>query len=91
VALYAVNHLFCGFMAFILQTAILAHLTEKNKLMEALLKTKKKSMVTVAIYITAIPVAFYYPVISVALISICAVMWAIPDKGVERALMEGKE
>lgn len=91
VALYAVNHLFCGFMAFILQNAILAHLTEKNKLMEAILKTKKKSMIKVAIYIVAIPVAFYYPMVSAALIAICAVMWVIPDIDVERALMEAEE
>ena len=91
VALYAVNHLFCGFMAFLLQNAILDHLIEKNKLMEAILKTKKKSMITVAIYLVAIPVAFYYPVVSVALIGVSAVMWAIPDKDVERALMEAEE
>jgi uncharacterized membrane protein len=91
VALYAVNHLFCGFMAFLLQNAILDHLTERNKLMEAILKTKKKSMITVAFYLVAIPVAFYYPIVSVALIGISAVMWAIRDKGVERALMEAEE
>ena len=79
VALYAVNHLFCGFMAFLLQNAILDHLIEKNKLMEAILKTKKKSMITVAIYLVAIPVAFYYPVVSVALL--CGLspikMWSV--------------
>jgi uncharacterized membrane protein len=91
VALYAVNNLFCGFMAYIMQTAILDHLTEKNKLMEAILKTKKKSMISVAVFIITIPLAFYYPIASVVLIGICAVMWAIPDKGMERALMETEE
>jgi uncharacterized membrane protein len=91
VALYAVNNLFCGFMAYVLQAAILAHLTEKNKLMEAILKTKKKAMISVVVYLIAIPVAFYYPIVSVALIGISAVMWAIPDKDVERALMETEE
>ncbi len=91
VALYAVNHLFCGFMAFLLQEAIIAHLPEKNKLMEAILKSKKKAMLSVVAHLVAIPVAFYYPIVSTALIGISAIMWTIPDKYVERALMETEE
>lgn len=91
VALYAVNHLFCGFMAYLLQAAILAHLPEKNKLMEAILKTKKKSMISVVAYLIAIPVAFYYPIVSAVLIGVSAIMWTIPDKDVEHALMEAEE
>lgn len=91
VALYAVNHLFCGFMAFVLQNAILDHLTERNKLMEAMLKTKKKAMLSVVVYLVSIPVAFYYPMVSFVLIAISAIVWVIPDKDVERALMEAEE
>jgi uncharacterized membrane protein len=39
-----------------------------------------KQIVSVLLYLTAIPVAFYRPAISLALISIVAIIWLLPPK-----------
>ena len=45
-----------------------------------------KGIVSVALYLAAIPLAFVNPWISIGLYVLVAVMWLIPDRRIERTL-----
>lgn len=88
VAIYAVNLLGCAITYFILQEVIIADSTLSHKVVEALEKQKKKGMVSLFMYIAAIPCAFFYPVISAIMFALVSIMWIIPDKNIEKALKD---
>ena len=46
----------------------------------------RKGLVSLAIYATAIVVAMVAPLVAFAMYVVVAVIWFIPDRGVERAL-----
>jgi uncharacterized membrane protein len=88
VALYGVNLLLCAVAYQILHKTIIAHYTHETKLSEALQKQGKKGYVSLASYLLAIPLAFYFPILSALLFVFVAVLWIIPDKNIENALKE---
>jgi uncharacterized membrane protein len=88
VAVYAVNLLGCAVTYFILQEVIIADSTLSNRVVEALEKQKKKGMISLFMYIAAIPCAFFYPVISAIMFALVSIMWIIPDKNIEKALKD---
>lgn len=88
VAVYGINLLGCAISYYVLQLTIMAHYTHSTKLIEALKKQKSKGMVSLVLYIMAVSVAFYKPVISAVIFVSVAVMWIIPDKNIEKALRE---
>jgi hypothetical protein len=57
-------------------------------LTEALQKQRKKGNLTLVINITAIPCAFFYPIISAILFVVISILWLIPDKNIEKALKD---
>lgn len=88
VALYAVNLLFCAIAYYILQKTIMSHYTQSSKLIEALKKQERKGIISLFIYITAVPCAFLLPILSALLFVTVSIMWLIPDKNIEEALKE---
>ncbi len=52
--------------------------TQSNKLIEALKKQERKGIISLFIYISAVPCALFFPIISALLFVITAIMWLIP-------------
>ena len=88
VATYATVFLLCGISYTILQKVIEKHYTHNTKLIEALKRSGKKGLLSLVLYSTAIFFAFINPIISVLLVVVVAIMWVIPDKNIEKALID---
>jgi uncharacterized membrane protein len=88
VAVYALNLLLCAISFFILQQVIMADIGHSNSMIDALNKQKQKGIISLMLYILAIPCALIYPVISAVLFAVVSVLWVIPDKNIEKALKE---
>ena len=88
VALYAVNLLLSGISYYVLQRSIMNHYKHTTKLIEALKKQERKGIVSLVMYLVSIPTAFFFPIISGLLFVAVSIMWLIPDKNIEEALME---
>lgn len=87
-AVYGVNLLGCAIAYYILQLVIMSNYTYNTKLIEALKKQQKKGMLSLVGYLLTIVFAFFYPIVSITLMVIIAVLWIIPDKNIERAMKE---
>ncbi|MBK7096672.1 MAG: DUF1211 domain-containing protein [Saprospiraceae bacterium] len=88
VAVYALNLLMSAVSYFILQQVIMADMGHSNSMIDALNKQKQKGIISLMLYVIAIPCALFYPVISAVLFAIVSILWVIPDKNIEKALKE---
>lgn len=86
VALYAVLLLLCGFAFFILQKIIEKSLKDDAHFIKVMKILSYKAIISMSTYAVAIPLAYYNSYISGLLILAIAILWIIPDKGVERAI-----
>ena len=86
VALYSVNLLLAGIAYYILQKAIEKTVVEHDKLTTALKKLSYKGIFSQIAYTVSIVLAFFFPIVSVIISFIVAVIWLIPDKGIEKAM-----
>lgn len=86
VALYAVLLLLCGFAFFILQKIIEKSLKDDDHFKKAMKTLSYKAIISLIAYTVSIPLAYINPFISGILIFIIAILWIIPDKGVEKAI-----
>jgi uncharacterized membrane protein len=71
----------------ILERALIAVHGEHSKIAQAL-GHDTKGKISLAMYVTAIPMAFVTPVVSYALYILVALMWLIPDRRIEKHLAE---
>jgi uncharacterized membrane protein len=67
----------------ILERALIAANGHHSKLARAL-ERDIKGLVSLAIYITAVPMAFFQPIVSYALFVCVALLWLVPDRRIER-------
>ena len=88
VALYSTNLLFAGTAYFILQKAIEKTTLPNDKMTKALYNLRRKGIFSQIFYALSIPLAFVSPIASVFISFIFAIIWLIPDKGIEKALRE---
>jgi uncharacterized membrane protein len=88
IATYATNLLLSAIAFYVLQNVITLNQRHTTKLSEALVEQKKKGLVSLLMYIIAIPFAFLSPIISELLLIFVAVLWLLPDKNIEHALTE---
>ncbi len=88
VAAYAVNLLCCAVAFYILQIGITSYLKQRTRLTEALKKQEKKGILSLVIYMVAVPCALFFPLVSALLFVLTAIMWVIPDKNIELALRD---
>jgi uncharacterized membrane protein len=87
VALYGIVLFFAAIAYFILTRALVALHGEDSHLAAAVGRDFK-GKVSVAIYMLAIPLAFFWSWMSCALYVLVAVMWLVPDHRIERRLAE---
>lgn len=88
VMVYAILLSLCALAYFILQKVIMAHYTHTSALIQALSKQERKGTISLLIYIAAIPVAVFQPMVSIMMFTVVSIMWIIPDKNIEKALRE---
>lgn len=86
VALYSANLLLAGIAYFILQKAIEKTVVPDNKMVKALERLSYKGIISQISYAASIPLAFVSPITSVTISFIIAIIWLIPDKGIEKAM-----
>jgi uncharacterized membrane protein len=88
VAVYAINLLLCAINFYVLQYVIMSSHERDTHLTEALKKQEKKGVVSLVSYSIAVLFAFFFPIASAILIAFVTIIWLIPDKDIEKALME---
>jgi uncharacterized membrane protein len=86
VALYSANLLLAGIAYFILQKAIEKTVVPDDKMAKALQRLSYKGIISQISYGASIPLAFASPITSVTISFIIAIIWLIPDKGIEKAM-----
>lgn len=87
VAVYGII-LFCsGFAFWILSNTLIKAAGPNSKLAQAVGNSGKEGL-SVMVYLAAIIVAFFAPIVSCVLFVGVAIMWLVPDKRVERVLEE---
>ena len=87
VAFYAIVQLGCGIAYGLLTLALLA-LHEPGSQLAQAIGRDRKGRLSVVIYAVALVCSFVVPWISVALFVTVAVIWFIPDRRVERVLVD---
>ncbi len=85
VAIYGSNLLMCAMAYTILLRVIIKAHGEKSLIARAV-GTDIKGIASLVLYVSAIPLAFYFPWISGALFLAVAVIWFIPDPRIEREI-----
>lgn len=85
VALYGGILFMAGMAYYLLAHALAAHHGPDSKLATALGRDYK-GVLSLVIYAAAIAVAFFYPIVSIGLYVLVALIWFIPDKRIERVV-----
>ena len=85
VALYSFNLLLAGLAYFILQKSIERTAAPQEGLSKALKHLSRKGILSQIAYACCIPLAFIIPQLSVAITFILAIVWLIPERGIEKA------
>jgi uncharacterized membrane protein len=85
VALYGVVLFMCGIAYYILSRLLIAHQGRESNLAIAL-GSDRKGIVSLLLYIVAIPLAVFSAPAAFAVYVLVAALWFIPDRRIERAL-----
>ena len=86
VALYGSVLLCAGIAYYILVRALLA--SHSNALLASALGSDFKGKISIVVYMIAIPLAFVRPWVAFAFYIGVAIMWLIPDRRIERKIVE---
>ena len=81
-AMYGVVFLLCAAAYTILQTTIIRQQGPHSKLATAV-GSDVKGKISLALYLSAVPLAFVHPVISDAIYVTVAMIWLVPDRRIE--------
>ncbi len=87
VALYGVILLMSGVSYKLLQEAIIAS-QGKDSLLKQAVGNDWKGLIPLVLYSIAIPMAFWFPVVSLACYVAVSLLWLVPDRRIERVLSE---
>ena len=87
VAAYAIVLLGCAF-AFTLLTLALLALHEPGSQLAQAIGRDRKGRISLAAYVVALVFSFFAPWVSIALFVIVAIVWFIPDRRVERVIVD---
>jgi uncharacterized membrane protein len=90
VAVYGFLLMMCGISYYILEQALIKLHGKDSELAIALGKDKK-GIISVVIYFVAIPLCFINAWIGLVLYAIVACIWFIPDRRIEKKLVEGEK
>jgi len=83
VALYTSSMVFTGFSFLLLRLAIGRRLRQAGKLDEEDTAVQRKNLLSLLVYLIAIPLAFYHPHASLGLVALVTVIWITPTVGVK--------
>ena len=78
-----------GIAYYLLECAIIAH-EGRNSLLASALGRDWKGKLSPVVYLVAIPMAFVSPWISSGLYVFVALLWLVPDRRIERALVKSE-
>ncbi len=87
-AIYGAVLLFCALSYTILQWAIVHHDGGENEVLRAAIGKDHKGKISLVCYVLAIPLAFVSQWISGALYVFVAAMWLIPDRRIEKEIID---
>lgn len=90
VLLYGINLLLCAISFILLAKSAAKHEGEDSVIGKAL-KSKIKENISLLLYLFAIAIAIYFPIISLISYTIVAIIWLIPDTRIERQLHTPKK
>ena len=85
VAVYAFDLFMCAISYTLLVYALLAQHGKGSDFARAL-GSDRKGKVSMAVYLAAIPLAFWQPVLALACIALVAVIWIVPDRRFVKAI-----
>ena len=85
-AIYGVVLLFAAISYTILQTTIVRHHNDENRLLKEAIGNDLKGKLSMILYVAAIGLAFLNPWIAYAIYIIVAVIWLVPDRRIEKRL-----
>jgi uncharacterized membrane protein len=87
VALYGIVLMMAGIAYYILAHTLM-NLHGKNSTLAKALGKDHKGIISVVIYIIAIPFAFLNSLISLTMYAMVAAMWFIPDRRIEKSVVK---
>jgi uncharacterized membrane protein len=87
-AVYGVNLLLAALAYWILQQAIISN-EGKNSLLRKAIGSDLKGRLSLLLYAVAVLAAFAAPWLAQAIYVLVALIWIIPDRRIEQALLEG--
>jgi uncharacterized membrane protein len=87
VALYGAVLFMCGVAYYIVARLLIVHHGHQSTLAIAL-GSDRKGIVSVLLYIVAIPLAFFSPPAAFAIYVLVAAIWVVPDRRIERMLKQ---
>ena len=90
VAAYGTVLLLAGCAYWILTRALVSHHGKDSTLARAV-GTDRKGVISVVLYAIAVPLAFLEPRLSCAIYVLVALIWLIPDRRIEKVLVEHEE
>lgn len=83
-AVYAATMMVAGTAFFVLDRVIARQAISEEEWVQLRRAAQRKNLISIAIYAIAIPAAFYRPTLSLALIFLVALLYAVPSLWVER-------
>jgi uncharacterized membrane protein len=86
IAAYALLCNLCGLAYFLLLLAIKKSHLQQSHTLKLIQYQSRKGLISAAIYFLSLLSAFFYPIISIAIFILVALMWVIPDKNIEAQL-----
>ncbi len=85
VILYDVSLLLTGLGFFLLRRAIDCHLKDQGKFKQESAAEQRKHLVSIALYLGAIPLAFVYPRLALSVMALVNLIWIIPTATIKPA------
>lgn len=87
VAMYGAMLLLAGVAYFILTKTLIRH-HGKDSLLATSVGKDRKGVASLAVYLVAIPLSFWIPLMAYILYTLVLIMWLLPDRRIERAIRE---
>ena len=85
VVLYAINLLACA-IGYTIMSIVTVNVHGPDSEIAMAIGKDKKGKISLLIYICAVPVAYFAPLVACGLFVIVSLIWFVPDKRIERVL-----
>jgi uncharacterized membrane protein len=82
---YSIVAFMSGF-AYSILTKYLSKIHDDRSIFNKSVSTKRKESISLYLYIFAVLIAYFYPLVACAVFAFVAIMWLIPDKNVEKVI-----